>query len=112
MVATLTFPDLSTFVVKDVIIPITNVHKQGLLQWLVDPCIGADVNNLVIINLPEEPVRWKGWTITALAIPITGTVMHPTLGKGIIEGSFPDCPVNIFTMTANVVTATGTVTFP
>jgi hypothetical protein len=114
MRATITWDDGSTTVIENVIIPITEVDRKGLLRWAVKPCIGKDVNNYVIVELPEEAVVFEIQAMTMVAIKIEAKVTINIPGKGKWTGvvEFPDCPTDILVspMMAAAVTAEGPIT--
>jgi len=110
MVATFTMPDGSTYVMKPVTIPPTDVDAVTLMHWRVQACIGEgiDGNNMFTTNLPEEDVVFslvetlKEGKLIAIAekmsapstlmlggIKYTGVTMFPACNTDVLAGVAP-----------------------
>ena len=117
MVATITFEDGSTLAINPVTIPETDVHRLGLLHWQVDACIGSGndgANNFISVSLPVEPVLFNLQDFTMVAQAIVADVLL-LLANGVSwtgTVTFPDCPTDLMTGTAQAITATGQVSLP
>lgn len=112
MEATIRFPDGHVLSILPVVIPPTKVFKIGTLHWMVSACRGEGVNfdNSLRVDLPREEVVWRWYQplyMVALAIDAPAYLILADGSEW--EGSvrFPDCRSNIFTMTAEAVTAIG-----
>jgi hypothetical protein len=112
MRVTIMWDDGTTTIIPDVIIPITEVDRIGLLHWRVKRCVGADKDNYVIVSLPEEDVCFRLLKFGMVAVAINALVITNLPGKGQWSGEveFPNCRTGIFTMTAAAVTANGLLT--
>ncbi len=126
MVATITIPPCwptkvgqsthqQVVTIDPVTIPPTYVKRQGLLRWQVDACLGLGRNYegwVLVVELPVEPVvfRLSAFTMVALAIDAPTTLTSPYGRRWRGHVTFPDCKTNLFTMTAEAVTAVGVLT--
>lgn len=114
MVATITLQD--TTLTIPIMIPPTLVKRKSMFQWMVDACtaFGADVEeNVLTVDLPEEPTVFdvQTMTLTAKSITANGTLVlsNGQIGQVIIV--FPDCKVDLFPLQAEAITALGSITF-
>lgn len=110
-------PDGKTYEVCNGFIPPTYI--RGYLLWHeVDACYGhATIGDQgwLSLCLPPEPVRLRGFRMTALAITSEVTVRIPGLQVGIGTVDFPDCPTSWVSpgkLLAAQVKATGVIQFP
>lgn len=112
MTATIVLDDGTKYTIPDVTIPPTLVRKCGLLSWEVDPCVGQDASEIVVVKLPSEPVHFELEYLTMVAEAINAPLTFTLPSGDVWEGSvrFPDAPFNLLTQEAEAVTATGTLT--
>lgn len=113
MVASITGIDGHPIItVQNVIIPQTYVRMVGWnpLNWMVDACVGTDIQGQIVVKLPQEPVVVRPLRGYSVAKQIEAPVTFIFEGK-LYSGSvvFPDCKASLFTGVAESVTAVGTI---
>jgi hypothetical protein len=116
MTATVKFDDGTELTIPDVIIPPTDVHEHSLLDWVVDPCVGANfANNSLRVELPAENCKFNFAKFAMIAEAMVGQITLTTLDKGTFKGTatFPAAAAPIALgkpIIVEAVTATGTLT--
>ncbi len=116
MVATLTFESGTEMVIQPVTIPPTLVDKITETHWRVQACVGQGVDalgNRLAIDLPPQDVVFDILKLKLVAkqLPASGTMWFAGGVVGEVQVVWPDCPVDLYDMTAEACTAVGTVTY-
>jgi hypothetical protein len=98
-------------VYDDVTIPPTYVHKLHALYWMVDACTGLNAAGTAEVDLPQEATVFRLADFTMVALSIVAKVRVAAKSGAVLTGTvtFPDCKLDLKTMTAEAVTATGEV---